>query len=197
MYAALLVRFHEFYAPMVADRKQALLSGLRGTVLELGAGTGANLPFLSKQVRWIGLDPNPFLPPYVREAARRSGIADHFGAAVAEALPAGDSSVDAVISTLVLCTVTDPALALREVLRVLKPGGRFVFIEHVAAAHGTSTLRWQKLVGPLWSRLGGGCHPDRETWKWIEAAGFQHVSYEKFDVRLRIVGPHIAGVAVR
>ena len=72
-----------------------------------------------------------------------------------------------------------------------------MFIEHVAAPHGTNTRLLAESVRPLWSRLGDGCHPDRETWKWIEEAGFRSVSYERFSVRLKIVGPHIAGVAVR
>ena len=182
---------------MVADRKTSLLGGLRGTVLEIGTGTAINLPFLSTGVRWIGLDPNPFLPPYVQASVRDSSITAFFGAGVAEALPAFNGSVDAVISTLVLCSVRDPAIALREVIRILKPGGRFVFIEHVAAPSGTSTRRWQTLVSPLWKWLGDGCHPDRETWRWIEAAGFADVQYEKFHLPLPVAGPHIAGFAVK
>jgi ubiquinone/menaquinone biosynthesis C-methylase UbiE len=181
----------------VADRKHALLGGLRGIVLEIGAGTGANLPFLSKDVCWIGLDPNPFTPPYAREAAHASGVRAELLAGIGEQLPAFDSSVDAVISTLVLCSVEDPSVVLREVIRVLRPGGRFVFIEHVAAPPATRTRRWQKLVSPLWRRLGDGCHPARETWTWIESAGFHQVRYDTFQLPLPITGPHIAGVALK
>lgn len=181
----------------MAERKRSLLGGLSGTVLEIGAGTAANLPYLGKDVHWIGIDPNPFLPPYVRQAADDSGIRASFGAAVAEELPVADASVDAVISTLVLCSVADPAVALREIVRVLKPGGQFVFVEHVAAPPGGSTRRRQTLIRPLWKLLGDGCHPIRETWRWIEAAGFAEVRYERFQLALPIVGPHIAGVGLK
>ncbi|MCW5978389.1 MAG: class I SAM-dependent methyltransferase [Bryobacteraceae bacterium] len=197
LYAALLPRFHQRYAPLVAERKRELLGGLSGTVLEIGAGTGANLPYLGRDVRWIGLDPNPYTPRYARESASRAGVAALFGSAVAEQLPAADESVDAVISTLVLCCVEDPGAALREIVRVLKPGGRFVFIEHVAAPEGTRTRRWQTLVLPLWKRFADGCHPNRETWRWIESAGFARVRYDRFRLPMPIAGPHMAGEAVK
>lgn len=112
-------------------------------------------------------------------------------------MPLPDNSVDAVVGTLVLCSVDDVPAALSEVRRILKPGAAFYFIEHVAApAH--SRLRWvQRFVRPFWSYFGDGCQPDRETCLSLEAAGFDRLHYERFRAgsRWNIVGPHIMGSA--
>ena len=116
----------------------------------------------------------------------------------AENMHVESDSADFVVSTLVLCSVNDAAAALREILRVLKPGGRFVFVEHVAAPKGSRLRRWQRRLKGLWRRIGDGCEPDRETWKVIEAAGFAEVECEHFDSPgIPLVRPHIAGTATR
>jgi len=195
LHAALLAKFNQHYEPLMAARKRALFSGLHGRVLEIGAGNGVNLPFFPKTVQWLGVDPNPCMAAYIAEAARRCGRRADFRVGVAEELPAEDASVDAVVSTLVLCCVKDPTIVLAEICRVLKPGGRFVFIEHVAAPPGSATRRRQKLICPIWSRLADGCHPNRETWRWISSAGFERMEIEYFRLPLPIAGPHIAGLA--
>ena len=177
--------------------KRELLGSLAGTVLEIGPGTGANLPYLPPSVHWIGVEPNPYMHPYLREEAARLGRDVEVRQGVAEALAAPDASVDAVVGTLVLCSVHDPAQVLREVRRVLRPGGRFVFIEHVAAPRGTWHRRTQDLVQPLWTPIGDGCHPNRETWLTIEAANFDDLDLVHFDIGVPLVGPHIAGVGVK
>jgi ubiquinone/menaquinone biosynthesis C-methylase UbiE len=111
-------------------------------------------------------------------------------------LPVSDASIDAVISTLVLCCVPDQQQTLREILRVLRPGGRLVFIEHVAAPRGSRLRRLQNLVTPIWKRLGDGCHPNRETWAELERAGFAQVTYERVTAPLPVVSPQIVGVAI-
>ena len=185
------------YEPMVSARKRQLLGGLRGDVLEIGPGSGPNLAYLPPDARWIGVEPNPHMHPYLRDAARQYGLDVDLRTGTAEQITAGDDSVDAVISTLVLCSVHDVDRALREIRRVLKLGGRFVFLEHVAAPKGTGRRRWQNWLQPLWSLVGDGCHPNRETWANIERAGFGRVALEHFDLPIRLAGPHIAGVAVK
>lgn len=109
-----------------------------------------------------------------------------------------DNSIDAVVSTLVLCSVDSLAATLQEVLRVLKPGGRFFFLEHVAAPQGTGLRRLQHWVQPLWKTLGDGCRPDRETWVTLENAGFERVDYQHFRANVpAIVSPQIIGVATK
>jgi SAM-dependent methyltransferase len=177
--------------------KQHLLGGLRGYVLEIGPGAGSNLRYLPDDVYWIGVEPNAHFRPYLEREARRLGRFIEVRAGRAERLPVPDASVDAVVSSHVLCSVDDVAGALREVKRVLKPGGRFVFLEHVAAAPESRQHRLQTLVRPLWTVLADGCHPDRDTLAAIRAAGFGRAHAETFSLPLPVVGPHIAGSATR
>jgi ubiquinone/menaquinone biosynthesis C-methylase UbiE len=116
-------------------------------------------------------------------------------AAGAEALPFPDGSFDTVVSTLVLCTVPDQEAALDEVRRVLRTGGRLLFIEHVRAAG--SAARWQDRLEPLWRRLLGGCHPNRDTVAAIEEAGFEIETLESFypPDPLSVLMPHVQGLA--
>jgi SAM-dependent methyltransferase len=183
------------YEAMVAEEKTVLLSPLSGTVLEIGPGGGNNLAFLRPYMRWIGIEPNPFFHDRLRARGERLGIDVDVRTATAEALPVADRSVDAVISSLVLCSVRDPEATLREVRRVLRPGGRFVFVEHVVAPHGTGLRIAQHAVRPVWRALSDGCHPDRDTSRLIEAAGFADVDLRRFTLPVPIMGPHIAGVA--
>lgn len=203
--AAMYDRTMAEHEAFVTDRKRELFRNLSGTVLELGPGTGVNLEYLPKEagaVRWIGVEPSPYMRAKLAERARRVGIATDVRDLDEEAgrLPADDASVDVVVSTLVLCSVPDLAGTLREIRRVLKPGGRFVFLEHVAAPPGTWTRRFQRLLRPLWQFLADGCHPDRETEAAVRAAGFAGVEVERFrleDKAAALVAPHVAGVAVR
>lgn len=184
--------------PTEYDRhKQTLLRDLRGDVLEIGPGTGPNLAFYDKSIRWTGIEPNPAMWPYLRQEAVRLGLTVDLREGRAEQLGVPDESCDAVVSTLVLCSVRSPQWVLQEIRRVLRPGGRFVFIEHVAAPAGTGLRRFQQVIRPLWKPLTEGCHPDRETWVTIEQAGFRTVQLEHFRISAPIVGPHIAGYAVK
>ena len=203
VFAWATARSMEDYESAAEVRKKTLFGGLHGLILEIGPGPGPNLPYFPANVRWIGVEPNPFMHPYLRRTLRALGRAEadfriDGGDPQGVRLPAADASVDAVVATLVLCSVPDQAATLREVLRVLKPGGRFAFIEHVAAPQGTRLRAFQNAIQPLWSPLGGGCHPNRETWQAIAQAGFAQVDLEHY----RYSGggpasPHIAGVAVK
>jgi SAM-dependent methyltransferase len=178
-------------------RKHRLLGSLTGTVLEVGAGRGANFGLLPAGVAWIGLEPDRRQHGRLTRAAAAHGRRPTILDAPAEAIPLPDGSVDAVLSTVVLCSVADPGRVLAEIRRVLRRPGRFLFFEHVAAPAGTWARRTQRLWSGL-SRLGGdGCDPCRETWKTIGRAGWEGVDLRWFSSgrRLAVHGPYIAGQA--
>ena len=182
---------------MVAARKRALFASLAGTVLEIGPGTGPNLNYYPKNIRWIGIEPNVFMHRYLRAEAERLGFSIELRTGSAEPIEVGDGSVDAVVTTLVLCSVRDIDRALKEIMRVLTPGGKFYFLEHVAAPPGTGLRRLQGFLRPIWKTIADGCHPDRETGVALRAAGFRQVEYDDFRVAVPVVGTQIAGVAVK
>lgn len=164
----------------LGPRKQALLGDLRGDVLEIGPGTGLNVRYLQPGVRWVGVEPNRFCHPYIAHRATEAGVhATVTNGSVAD-LGVATASVDAVVGTFVLCTVADLGGAIAEVRRVLRPGGRFVFIEHVGAPAGTRLRAFQDLVAPLWLRLTGSCRLNRDTGEAIARAGFAAVQAEHF-----------------
>jgi ubiquinone/menaquinone biosynthesis C-methylase UbiE len=115
----------------------------------------------------------------------------------AENLPVEDSSIDTVISTHVLCSVTNLTDSLQEIKRVLKPGGQFLFIEHIAAQAGSLTRKVQNTIEPVWKALFDNCHPNRETWSMLEKVGFSKLNYQHFQLSFPIVSPHIAGRATK
>lgn len=198
LFAWFMARFGKSTDRYLGNYKRRLFSPVTGTVLEIGAGAGANLRYLpAAGLTWIGVDPNPFMQPHFTREAERLGLKIELRSGAAEELPAADESVDAVIGTLVLCSVRDQRRALAEILRVLKPGGKFLFIEHVAAPPGARLRKLQTLVKPVWRRLGDGCHPDRETRAMLEQAGFAALEIEEFDTPLPVVRPHIAGTAIK
>jgi ubiquinone/menaquinone biosynthesis C-methylase UbiE len=197
LFAWALAHFNSNYEKKLAATKRTLFSDISGTIVEIGPGTGANLSYFSHNIRWIGIEPNPFMDKYLWKRANALGLQLEIRRGNAEDLPVPDSSADAVVSTLVLCSVSDVAKALAEILRVLKPGGRLVFIEHVAAPRGTWLRCLQTWVKPAWKRLGDGCHPNRETWVALERAGFAKLDYSHFRVSIPLVSPQIAGMAVK
>jgi ubiquinone/menaquinone biosynthesis C-methylase UbiE len=195
--AFMLGRFNGRIERLTADRKRSLLSELTGTVLEIGPGTGVNLRYYRSGIRWIGVEPNPFMHPYLRKEAERLGMQIEIRDGMAERLDLADESLEAVVSSHVLCSVRDLPAVLREVRRVLRPGGRFVFLEHVAAPAGSRLRRIQRWLRPVVRAVADGCCPDREIWAAIGAAGFERVDCQPFPLPLPLVGPHIAGAAVK
>lgn len=187
------------YESALASLKRSLLGSLHGAILEIGPGAGPNLRYYPSDVNWLGVEPNPYMHPYLNQAIVRLGQpAGHYqvdpGDTGGVRLPALDASQDAVVSTLVLCSVPNPEATLQEILRVLKPGGRFVFIEHVAAENGTRLRSFQNFVQPLWTFVGDGCHPNRETWDTISQAGFSQVDIQHFRHPTGgLAGTHISG----
>jgi ubiquinone/menaquinone biosynthesis C-methylase UbiE len=180
-----------------------LLGDLSGSILEIGAGTGANLPRYPEAVtRLVLIDDDHHmlakLEARVGESDRHARkIEIHEASAVA--LPFADASFDAVVSTLVLCSVPDADAVLREVRRVLRPAGTFVYLEHVAGDEGSSRLAWQRRLEPVWKRLAGNCHLTRRTGEAIRRAGFvvEDERHESMRKALPIVRPTIRGVARR
>ena len=151
--------------------RQRTISLAQGRVLEIGAGSGLNLPFYSGQVTEIlGLDPHPKL--LARARAKPSRIPWSAIEASAEAMPLEDATFDTVVSTWTLCSVPAVAQALAEARRVLKPHGRFLFVEH-GLALDAGVRRWQHRLTPPWKRLAGGCHLNRPIQSLIQQAGFE------------------------
>ena len=185
------------YEPLVDEHKRRLFANVSGTVVEIGPGAGANLRLFPPHVRWIGVEPNVHMHAYLKREARDRNVSVDLRTGTAEHTGLDDGVADVVVSTLVLCSVDDPARALAEVRRILKPGGPFIFLEHVAAPPRTALRLLQRAIRAPWQCLADGCHPDRDTLAAIEAAGFERVEYERFRVPVPIVSPHVAGVAYK
>lgn len=182
--------------------REELAGSAEGCVLEIGCGTGANFShYTEKATEVVATEPDPYM---LQRAEKRAAQMDRPIAvhqAPAEELPFPDASFDTVVSTLVLCSVDDPAKALSEVRRVLKPGGELRFYEHVRYESAFGGF-WQDLVAPVWGWLGGGCHPNRDTAASIREAGFTIEKLERSKPLPPIPPmvcsrPHIKGIAVR
>ena len=156
----------------LAPYRERMLSYAKGRVLEIGIGSGLNLDYYGACVEEIvGLEPAPRLIAMAQRAANGCKIPVTLMAASAESIPIDDRTVDTVVSTWTLCSIPDVYGALREMRRVLKPGGQLVFVEHGLAPE-EEIQRWQTRLTPLWKRIGGGCHLNRPIQRLIESAGF-------------------------
>ena len=202
----LLTRFYdrlmqESELACLAQWRSELLASVEGNIVEIGAGTGANLTHYSSGVRRLFLC-EPDVHMRQRLASRVESL-PHLRCELlstsASSLPLADAVCDAAVSTLVLCSVEDPASALGELWRVLRPGGSLLFIEHVQAPRGSPRRRWQNRIEPVWKRLAGNCHLTRDTASAIEAAGFETVSLERASIRkaMPVARPSIRGRAVK
>ena len=193
-------RLQARYAAAIEPRKRELFAGLSGgTVVEIGPGTGANLELLAGCERWIGIESNPHMHEPLARRARELELETEFVVGNAQRIELAAGVADYAVSTLVLCSVIDPARVLSEIRRILRPGGRFLFIEHVAAPAGGWLRRWQRLMYPVWCVIGDGCRTTCETGTAIRKAGFSTVVIEEFlaEAVPPWVRPHIAGYAVR
>lgn len=183
-----------------ADHRRRLVEAAHGAVVEIGAGYGATFPFYPPAVTGVlALEPDPTLLALALAAAATAPVPITVLDGVAESLPAADGSVDVVVSSLVLCSVAEPSAALAEAVRVLKPGGQLLFYEHVRSTHRVLGLA-EDLLTPLWSRLAGGCHPNRDTPSTIVRAGLAVESLDRFGFAVLPGNPplaHVLGVAVK
>jgi ubiquinone/menaquinone biosynthesis C-methylase UbiE len=158
--------------PLARERRAALVPQARGEVLEIGIGSGLNLPFYSSAVtRLRGIDPSAELLAIAGSKLDVAGFPVELLLEGAERLSVSDASVDTVLTTWTLCSIRDPARALAEMRRVLRPGGRLLFVEH-GSAPDAAVRRWQKRFDPVWTRLAGGCHLDRRIDELIRSSGF-------------------------
>ncbi|MEH2068183.1 MAG: class I SAM-dependent methyltransferase [Nostoc sp.] len=197
LFAGMIAQQSNTYERVLGDRKRSLFANLQGKVLEISPRNGSNLPYYPQNIELIGIEPNLQMHSYLQKQAKKLGLNIDLRIGNVEWLDFEDNSIDTVVTTLVLCSVPNINYTLQAILRVLKPGGRLLFIEHIAAPQGSFLRKVQNTISPIWKRLGDNCHPNRETWIALEKAGFSSVNYEHFEVKLPIVSPHIIGVAIK
>jgi len=176
------------------EHRRRLVEAAYGAVVEIGAGYGATFRFYPAAVTGVlALEPDPTLRGLALAAARTAPVPVTVQDGMAEEVPTADASVDVVVSSLVLCSVADQSVALAEVVRVLRPGGLLLFYEHVRSAHRVLGAA-EDLVTPLWSRMAGGCHPNRDTVAMIAGAGLTVQGLERFGFSVLPGNPRLAHV---
>jgi len=179
-----------------AELKRKLLANAHGRVLEIGAGTGLSFPHYAPDIELVGIEPSEPMRRRARCRAEELGREVTLVDAPAERLLFESDSFDTVVSLAVLCSVDDPTRVLDEIHRVLRSGGRFIFLEHVRS-DDSKLGRWQDRLERPWGWAACGCHPNRRTLHAIESAGFEFVELERRDLPdiPRLVRPNILGVA--
>jgi SAM-dependent methyltransferase len=184
------------------DHRRRLLEGLRGTVVEIGAGHGLNFPHYPPEVSEVAaIEPEPTLRSQAETAAKRATVPIRVLAGVADDLPLEDASADTAVTSLVLCSVPDQPRAFAEIRRVLRPDGELRFYEHVVPRCQPKRFLLKVIDrSGLWPRIAGGCHPARDTTEAIMRAGFDIEEIERFGFsaqRFEPLIPHILGTARR
>lgn len=181
--------------------RKEMLTGLAGTVVEVGAGNGINFRHYPPEVeRVLAIEPEPYMRAKAQDAAAQARVPVTVQSATAESLPLASGSCDAAVTSLVLCTISDVPGALAELRRVLKPGGELRFLEHVRGEQaGKARVQRTADRSGVWPLIGGGCHCSRDTVGAIEEAGFSVVSRRRVDLgpSWALTNPHMLGVARR
>jgi ubiquinone/menaquinone biosynthesis C-methylase UbiE len=181
----------------MANRRRRLVAQARGETLELGAGTGLNLPHYPEGLdRLVLAEPEPHMAKRLQRRLDDLGRDAELVSAPAEALPFDDDSFDTVVATLVLCTVSDPRRSLEEIRRVLRPDGSFLFLEHVRS-DDARLARWQDRLHGVWQAVGDGCNCNRRTLDLVREAGFDAHDVERATWRRMppLVRPLVSGRA--
>ena len=160
--------------PQIMKARSRIVPQSEGDVLELGCGGGINMQFYNpaRINSFAGLDPSPALLDASRAAAQAKGMSADIRAGIGEAMPFDDACFDTILVTFTLCSVHDQAKVLSEMRRVLRPGGKALFLEH-GSAPDENVRKWQRRIEPLWSRIGGNCHLTRAITGAYEGAGFK------------------------
>ncbi|GGO27547.1 methyltransferase type 11 [Microbispora rosea subsp. aerata] len=191
----LFARFYTWLS-QVLDRngmnaqRETLVAGLSGRVIEVGAGNGLNFAHYPPSVTGVlAVEPEPRLRAVARDAARRAPVPIEVVSGLAERLPAADGEFDAAVVSFVLCSLPDPVAGLREIRRVLAPGGRLRFLEHVRAEPAGWARTQDLLDATVWPRLAGGCHTGRDSLAAVKAAGFAVERAERFVFPGRVRSP--------
>ena len=198
-----------FYDSLLAKSEEAclmewrseLVKHVHGNVLEIGAGTGANILFYPKNGIELTLsEPDKHMRTQLEEKVKDERL-DHVTVSshTIEENHRPDATFDCVVSTLVCCSVPNLASAFSEIKRILKPDGYFIFLEHVGAEKGTRRRRWQNRLTPLWSKISGNCHLNRETEIAFKNAGFTFKKIKRESMRKAtpLVRPTIRGIAIK
>ena len=198
-----------FYDSLLAKSEEAclmewrseLVKHVHGNVLEIGAGTGANILFYPKNGIELTLsEPDKHMRTQLEEKVKNEGL-DHvtISSHTIEENHRPDATFDCVVSTLVCCSVPNLASAFSEIKRILKPDGYFIFLEHVGAEKGTRRRRWQNRLTPLWCKISGNCHLNRETEIAFNNAGFtfKEIKRESMRKATPLVRPTIRGIAIK
>jgi SAM-dependent methyltransferase len=184
---------------VLRHHRSRLLRQARGRVLEIGGGTGANLPFYPPAVEELVItEPDEAMARKLEANVAQSTLPARVVRTPAESLPPDARDFDFVVSTLVLCTVNDPARSLSEIDRVLKPNGELLFLEHVRS-EDVRLAHWQDRLDRAWLGLGHGCHANRKTLEMVQGASFTITELEHDELRktLPIVRPLVVGVATK
>lgn len=197
--------YDKFMAPAeeacLKDWRRELLQNVHGDVLEIGSGTGANIDFYPESVNSIVFsEPDKAMRGQLTVRVAESELKNAtVSSASAEDIRAEAGVYDFIVTSLVCCSVPNLEAVLEQIHRALKPGGRLVFLEHVAAIEGTKRRKWQNRLNPLWRKVAGNCHLNRETEEAIISAGFEisEIKRESMRKAISLVRPTIRGIAVK
>lgn len=179
--------------------KREFLKNHPETVVEIGSGAGANMRYLRKGTKLIAIEPNIHMHANLRKTAKKYGVNLDIKSITGEVIDLPDNSCDFVISTLVLCTVGNPIKCVYQIKRILKPSGKFVFIEHVKAREKSTLALIQNLIHKPWHWFFEGCNTNRDTKKLLECSGFNVLEIENYNLYSLFIPiiPQIRGVAIK